>query len=210
MLTPGSLLSSDVTRLHQAHDVDVVGAIVATQVAAPALRATGGGTILFTGGGWADHPGPAWGTVSLGKAALAAGTEQAVHVGGGEGRRHTAAVVEIRRADEVRLVGGLGGEAADHLEVVRSGQLLQDREIHCPGWVSGGDEGAEDLLTRLDGTVARALSGGIGPTAGQGGPEVDVRNRTPLVRVHPFSILKRRGVPREAPGGLDPILREPR
>src|SRR4029077_5270137 len=38
--------------------------------AAPAMRAAGGGTILFTGGGWADHPGPAWATVSLGKAAL--------------------------------------------------------------------------------------------------------------------------------------------
>lgn len=70
MLAPDSLLSSDVARLHQAYDVDVVGAIVATQVAAPAMRAAGGGTILFTGGGWADHPGPAWGTVSLGKAAL--------------------------------------------------------------------------------------------------------------------------------------------
>jgi NAD(P)-dependent dehydrogenase (short-subunit alcohol dehydrogenase family) len=67
MLTPGSLLSSDVARLHQAYDVDVVGA---TQAAAPAMRAAGGGIILFTGGGWADHPGPAWGTVSLGKAAL--------------------------------------------------------------------------------------------------------------------------------------------
>jgi NAD(P)-dependent dehydrogenase (short-subunit alcohol dehydrogenase family) len=70
MLTPDSLLSSDVAHLHQAYDVDVVGAIVATQVAAPAMRAAGGGTILFTGGGWADHPGAAWGTVSLGKAAL--------------------------------------------------------------------------------------------------------------------------------------------
>jgi NADP-dependent 3-hydroxy acid dehydrogenase YdfG len=69
MLTPDSLLSSDVAHLHQAYDVDVVGAIVATQVAAPAMRAAGGGTILFTCG-WADHPGPAWGTVSLGKAAL--------------------------------------------------------------------------------------------------------------------------------------------
>jgi short-subunit dehydrogenase len=70
MLTPDSLLSSDIAHLHQAYDVDVVGAIAATQVAAPAMRAAGGGTILFTGGGWADHPGPAWGTVSLGKAAL--------------------------------------------------------------------------------------------------------------------------------------------
>ncbi len=70
MLTPDSLLSSDVTHLHQAYNVNVVGAIVATQAATPAMRAAGGGTILFTGGGWADHPGPAWGTVSLGKAAL--------------------------------------------------------------------------------------------------------------------------------------------
>ena len=70
LLAPDSLLSSDVAHLHQAYDVDVVGAIVATQVAAPAMRAAGGGTILFTGGGWADHPGPAWGTVSLGEAAL--------------------------------------------------------------------------------------------------------------------------------------------
>jgi NAD(P)-dependent dehydrogenase (short-subunit alcohol dehydrogenase family) len=70
MLTPGSLLSRDVARLHQAYDVDVAGAIVATLAAAPAMRAAAGGTIVFTGGGWADHPGPAWGTVSLGKAAL--------------------------------------------------------------------------------------------------------------------------------------------
>ena len=70
MLVPDSLLSSDVAHLHEAYNVDVVGAIVATQVAAPTMRAAGGGTILFTSGGWADHPGPAWGTVSLGKAAL--------------------------------------------------------------------------------------------------------------------------------------------
>ena len=63
-------LASDLARLHRAYDVDVVGAIVATQVAAPAMRAAGGGTIVFTSGGWADRPGPAWGTVSLGKAAL--------------------------------------------------------------------------------------------------------------------------------------------
>jgi short-subunit dehydrogenase len=34
MLTPRSLLSSDVARLHQAYDVDVAGAIVATPVLA--------------------------------------------------------------------------------------------------------------------------------------------------------------------------------
>jgi short-subunit dehydrogenase len=50
--------------------VDVVDAVVATQVAAPAMQAAGGGTILFTGGGFADHPVPALATLSLGKAAL--------------------------------------------------------------------------------------------------------------------------------------------
>ena len=56
--------------LHEAYDVDVVGAIIATQVAAPVMGAAGGGTILFTGGGFADHPVKELATVSLGKAAL--------------------------------------------------------------------------------------------------------------------------------------------
>ncbi len=55
MLTPNSLLSTDVARLHQAYDAGIVGAIVATQAAAPAMRAAAGRTIVFTGGGWADH-----------------------------------------------------------------------------------------------------------------------------------------------------------
>jgi short-subunit dehydrogenase len=70
MLAPDSLLTSDAAHLHQAYDVDVVGAIVASQAAAPAMRSAGGGTILLTGGGWADHPVAEWGTISLGKAAL--------------------------------------------------------------------------------------------------------------------------------------------
>jgi short-subunit dehydrogenase len=68
--TPDSLMPSEVRDLHHAYDVDVVGAVVATQVAAPAMQAAGGGTILFTGGGFADHPVPALATLSLGKAAL--------------------------------------------------------------------------------------------------------------------------------------------
>jgi NAD(P)-dependent dehydrogenase (short-subunit alcohol dehydrogenase family) len=40
------------------------------QVAAPAMRAAGSGTIVMTGGGFADHPISALATVSLGKAAL--------------------------------------------------------------------------------------------------------------------------------------------
>ncbi len=68
--TPDSLLGSGVGDLHQAYDVDVVSAIAAVQAAAPAMRAAGVGTILFTGGGFADHPVPALATLSLGKAAL--------------------------------------------------------------------------------------------------------------------------------------------
>lgn len=67
---PDSLLGSDVADLHHAYDVDVVSGVVATQIAAPAMRAAGGGTILFTGGGFADYPIPALATLSVGKAAM--------------------------------------------------------------------------------------------------------------------------------------------
>jgi len=70
MGAPDKLLSSSVEHLHTAYAVDVVSAIVVTQVAAPAMRAAGSGTIIMTGGGFADHPIPALATVSLGKAAL--------------------------------------------------------------------------------------------------------------------------------------------
>ena len=64
-----------------------------------------------------------------------------------------------------------------------------------PGRVFGGDEDAEDLLALLEaGTLTRLQSGDEVPMVGEGGPEVDVRDRTPLVRVHPFSILNRQGV----------------
>jgi short-subunit dehydrogenase len=70
-----SLLTTDVAHLHDAYDVNVVGAILAVQVAAPAMREAGGGTILFTGGGFADYPVKELATLSLGKAALrSAGT----------------------------------------------------------------------------------------------------------------------------------------
>jgi short-subunit dehydrogenase len=98
MLTPDSLLTSDAAHLHQAYDVDVVGAIVATQAAAPAMRAAGSGTILFTGGGWADHPGPAWGTVSLGKAAL----RPAATMLGADLASHGIRVASITIAGQIR------------------------------------------------------------------------------------------------------------
>jgi short-subunit dehydrogenase len=70
MGAPDQLLSSSAAHLQAAYAVDVIGAIVVAQVAAPAMRAAGLGTIIVTGGGFADHPIPALATVSLGKAAL--------------------------------------------------------------------------------------------------------------------------------------------
>jgi short-subunit dehydrogenase len=70
MGAPDHLMSSTVEHLQTAYAVDVISAIVLTQVAAPAMRAAGSGTIIVTGGGFADHPIPALATVSLGKAAL--------------------------------------------------------------------------------------------------------------------------------------------
>jgi short-subunit dehydrogenase len=70
MGTPDRLLSATVAHLQAAYAVDVVSAIVVAQVAAPAMKAAGFGTIIVTGGGFADHPIPALATVSLGKAAL--------------------------------------------------------------------------------------------------------------------------------------------
>jgi short-subunit dehydrogenase len=67
---PDRLMSASVDHLQAAYAVDVIGAIVAAQVAAPAMKAAGFGTIVVTGGGFADHPIPALATVSLGKAAL--------------------------------------------------------------------------------------------------------------------------------------------
>src|SRR5271168_2538524 len=67
---PGQILDTTVERLRTAHDVDVLGAVVAAQVAAPVLRAAGGGTLLVTSGGFADNPVPALASLSMGKAAV--------------------------------------------------------------------------------------------------------------------------------------------
>src|SRR3984957_19115465 len=70
MGAPDKLLTSSVEHLQTDYAVDVISAIVVTQVAAPVMRAGASGTIIVTGGGFADHPIPALATVSLGKAAL--------------------------------------------------------------------------------------------------------------------------------------------
>lgn len=70
MGAPDQLLSVSVDHLQAAYAVDVISAIVVAQVAAPAMRTAGFGTMIVTGGAFADHPIPALATVSLGKAAL--------------------------------------------------------------------------------------------------------------------------------------------
>ena len=70
MGAPDRLLSSTPAHLLTAYTIDVIGAIVVAQRAAPTMKAAGSGTIIVTGGGFADHPIPALATVSLGKAAL--------------------------------------------------------------------------------------------------------------------------------------------
>jgi NAD(P)-dependent dehydrogenase (short-subunit alcohol dehydrogenase family) len=67
---PGQILETTVERLRTAYDVDVIGAVIAAQVAVPVLRAAGGGTLLVTSGGFADNPVPALASLSMGKAAL--------------------------------------------------------------------------------------------------------------------------------------------
>jgi short-subunit dehydrogenase len=70
MGTPDQLLTSTVAHLQEAYAVDVIGAVVVAQEAAPAMKAAGSGTLIVTGGGFADYPIPALASISLGKAAL--------------------------------------------------------------------------------------------------------------------------------------------
>jgi short-subunit dehydrogenase len=56
MGAPDRLLSSSVAHLQPAYSVDVISAIVVAQVAAPAMRAAGFGTIIVTGGGSPTTP----------------------------------------------------------------------------------------------------------------------------------------------------------
>lgn len=50
--------------------IDVAAPLAAAQAAAPVLEANGGGSVLFTGGGFALYPNPEMAALSAGKAAL--------------------------------------------------------------------------------------------------------------------------------------------
>src|SRR4051794_29224766 len=64
------LLTVSPQQLADAYAVNVIGAVRTVQLAVPAMRGAGGGTLLFTGGGFADALPPALATVSLGKLTL--------------------------------------------------------------------------------------------------------------------------------------------
>jgi short-subunit dehydrogenase len=66
------ILTSDTDYLLSAYAVDVLGAVTAAQVFTPAMRQSGGGTFLATGGYGALAPEPDHATLSLGKAGLRA------------------------------------------------------------------------------------------------------------------------------------------
>jgi NAD(P)-dependent dehydrogenase (short-subunit alcohol dehydrogenase family) len=70
LAAPDVLLSVTPEQLAEAYAVDVIGAVVTAQLAVPEMRAAGGGTLLFTGGGFADALPESLATLSLGKLAL--------------------------------------------------------------------------------------------------------------------------------------------
>jgi NAD(P)-dependent dehydrogenase (short-subunit alcohol dehydrogenase family) len=72
LMASDDLLSVTPEQLAAAYAVNVIGAVVTAQLAVPAMRAAGGGTLLFTGGGFADALPPMFATLSLGKVALRA------------------------------------------------------------------------------------------------------------------------------------------
>src|SRR4051794_38051544 len=66
------LLTVTPEQLADAYAVNVIGAVLTAQIAVPAMRAAGHGTLLFTGGGFADALPESLATLSLGKVALRA------------------------------------------------------------------------------------------------------------------------------------------
>lgn len=123
MGAPDQLMSSSPAHLALAYAVDVIGAVVVAQSAAPAMRAAGSGTIVFTSGGFADHPVSALATVSLGKAALRSAATMLESDLKGDGIRVTALTIAGQ------IVPGTAFDPANiakrYWEVVHSGDPWQ-------------------------------------------------------------------------------------
>src|SRR4051812_11736759 len=72
LMRSDDLLTVTPEQLADAYAVNVIGAVVTAQLAVPAMRAAGQGTLLFTGGGFADALPETLATLSLGKVTLRA------------------------------------------------------------------------------------------------------------------------------------------
>jgi NAD(P)-dependent dehydrogenase (short-subunit alcohol dehydrogenase family) len=72
LMTSDELLTVSAEQLAAAYAVNVIGGVLTAQLTVPAMRTAGGGTLLFTGGGFADGLPETFATVSLGKVALRA------------------------------------------------------------------------------------------------------------------------------------------
>lgn len=83
------ILQDEVHLLEEDFKVNVTGAFNAVQTVLPTMQDKSFGTILFTGGGFANHPDPNFGSLGIGKAALKnlssslhlALVNQGIHVG---------------------------------------------------------------------------------------------------------------------------------
>ena len=67
---PGKPMALTGDKLAADFRVNVTGALICAQEAAPAMKERGRGTILLTGGGFAHEPAANYASLSLGKAAL--------------------------------------------------------------------------------------------------------------------------------------------
>jgi short-subunit dehydrogenase len=70
-----NLLTIEPAALLEAWTIDLIGAITTAQAIVPSMRRSSSGTMLFTGGGFADHPRSDAATLSLGKLALRAAVD---------------------------------------------------------------------------------------------------------------------------------------
>lgn len=68
--TFGKPTTLNASQLAQDFAVNVIGALVAAKAVLPAMRSSGKGCLLFTGGGWAHYPWDEASSVSIGKAGL--------------------------------------------------------------------------------------------------------------------------------------------
>ena len=78
-------ITLDPEQLVREFRTNVVGALASVQALVPAMRIQGRGTILFTGGGMADHPSADYASLSLCKAALKSLTHTLAQDLGGHG-----------------------------------------------------------------------------------------------------------------------------